>query len=86
MDILIPSEIARFIHAPFSEVQWINPFSTVSILEIKNIKGALIYKAYIRHTLTLWNNELIGFIKEDYTAVITNVKSGEIKSYHITYN
>jgi len=81
----IPTDIARFNFGYLgAEIQWLNPFDSISIFELRNNKNELIYKAYLQtEPITIFDIEK--YITESYSVEIKNIASGEIKLYSIAY-
>ena len=83
--IQIPTEIARFKIGYFeTEIEWLNPFDSISIFELKNTNNELIYKAYLQ-TEPIVIFDIEKYIDKSYSVEIKNIKSGEIKIYSIAY-
>ena len=78
-------EIAMFKYGYFGvEIEWFNPFDSISIFELRNSKNELIYKAYLQtEPITIFDIEK--YITESYSVEIKNIASGEIKLYGIAY-
>jgi len=78
-------EIAMFKYGYFGvEIEWFNPFDSISIFELRNNKNELINKAYLQSEPYI----MLGiekYIDKSYSLEIKNIKSGEIKMYSIAY-
>jgi len=83
--ILLPTEIARFKPAFFGmEIEWINPFDSLSVFELRNINGDLIHKMYMQDII--YTIPYLGkYLTESYSVEIKNISSGEIKLYSVAY-
>jgi len=83
--IQLPTEIARFTPSFLGmEIQWINPFDSISIFELRNTKGQLVYKMYMQNNIYTIP-ELDKYLTESYSIEVKNITSGEIKLYSIAY-
>ena len=84
-EIQIPTEIARFKLGYFgAEIQWLNPFDSISIFELRNHKNELIYKAFLQNK-PIVIVDVEKYITESYSVEIKNIASGKIKLYSIAY-